>query len=312
MLDPRLLQAQVYVAVIADEGSFSRAARRLCTSQAFLTRRIAELERVLTVRLFERSTRRLELTAAGRMVLPEVRSALRHSERAWDLARNCGRIENGPIRFGYSPYSNTALLLWLYRMDLLELEARGTGPIDLPKPRLTIESAATPALVERVLRGRTHVALGVEPVHDPDLWVESICREPFCVCLPKNHRLARQTAIPVRELQGEQMFWIPRDVHPTFYDQAIEYINSIGVHLICHETGSITHAIEAAAQGLGLAVLPQSVSHLSHTGVVFKSITDRFLQIETVIFARRDRMKGEMQDLILYIAGELHGRKPTA
>jgi DNA-binding transcriptional LysR family regulator len=311
-LDPKLLQAQVYVAVIAAEGSFSRAARRLRTSQAFLTRQIAELEKTLAVKLFDRSTRRLELTAAGRMALPEVQSALLHSERAWELARNCGRIENGPIRFGYSPYSNSMLLLLLYQMDMSELEVQRVGSSDLPEPRLILESAATPELVERVLQGRTRAAIGVQPVHDPDLWVEPINQEPFCLCIPRNHRLAKQTAIPVRDLEGELVFWIPRDLHPEFYDKIGSYVRSTGAHIICHEAHSPTQAIDATAQGLGLAVLPLSVSRLSRPGIVFRPVIDRFLRIETAIFARRDMMKGPMQELILFIAGRLQGKKPAA
>jgi len=108
-LDQSLLQAQIYVAMIAEEGSFSRAARKLRTSQSSLSRRIAELEKTLEVKLFERSTRKLELTAVGKIVLPEIQLALRHSQRAWELARYWGRIRNGPFRIGCSSSSSLSL-----------------------------------------------------------------------------------------------------------------------------------------------------------------------------------------------------------
>ena len=187
MLDPSLLQAQLYVVAAATEGSFSRAARKLCTSRAFVARRIAELERQLAVRLFERSTRHLELTAAGRTALPEFQSALRHAERAYELARNCGRMAAGPLRFGYSPYSDSSLLVHLYSMDFSAFEASRVGCNDLPESRLELESAPTLELAERVLRGKVHAALGVQPLRDPELWVETISREsrsaPAC---PRN------------------------------------------------------------------------------------------------------------------------------
>ena len=100
MLDHSFLETQMYVAVLAEEGSFSRAAQRLRTSQSFLTRKIADLEKNLGAKIFVRSTRRLELTVAGRMLLPDVQLSLRHAERAWDLARYHGRKESGPIRVG--------------------------------------------------------------------------------------------------------------------------------------------------------------------------------------------------------------------
>src|SRR5262249_256479 len=103
MLDYSFLHAQFYVAVVAEEGSFSRAAQRLRTRQSFVTKRIANFERTLGSRLFDRSTRRLELTPAGRRLLPDVQIALRHATRACELARYSATIGSASIRMGYSP-----------------------------------------------------------------------------------------------------------------------------------------------------------------------------------------------------------------
>jgi DNA-binding transcriptional LysR family regulator len=112
VLDYSWLQAQAYIAAIAEEGSFSGAAKRLHTAPSFLTRKIAEVERELRARIFDRTTRRFEVTELGRIVLPEIQLALRHADRAWELARYYGRLSNGPIRLGYSP---TRTNLWFVR-----------------------------------------------------------------------------------------------------------------------------------------------------------------------------------------------------
>ena len=85
MLAP-FLEMQMYAAVLAEEGSFIRAARRLHVSQSSLTRRIAHLENMVGLKIFDRSTRRLGLTAAGRILLPEMQLSLRHAERGWEIA----------------------------------------------------------------------------------------------------------------------------------------------------------------------------------------------------------------------------------
>jgi DNA-binding transcriptional LysR family regulator len=90
-------EIQVYVVVLAQEGSFLRAAQKLHTSQPFLTRRIAYLEKSIGAKLFDRTSRRLELTAAGKLFVPEAIASLNHAERAWDLARYQARIESGPL-----------------------------------------------------------------------------------------------------------------------------------------------------------------------------------------------------------------------
>jgi len=311
MLDHSFLETQMYVAVLAEEGSFSRAAQRLRTSQSFLTRKIADLEKNLGSKIFVRSTRRLELTEAGRMLLPDVQLSLRHAERAWELARYHGRKESGPIRVGYSPYTHSAMLPMLHRLDVSEIEASRVGATDGSGPRLVFESSGTLELVDRVLRGKLHVAFGVQPIQDRELWIEPVAQEPFCICVPKNHGLARRPSLSARDLHGQLLFWIPRDLHPEFYDCTVEYIRSTGAHPVWHEVRSAAQAIEIVSHGFGLALLPNAAARLSHTGVVLKPMSDRFLRIETAMFARRDMLREPLQDFMLFLVSKLQSLKPT-
>lgn len=83
MLDQSVLQAEVYLAVLDEAESFSKAAKRLNTAQSFLTKRIGEVERdMLKVKVFERSTQRVELTDVGRVIVPEIQLALRQAKSA--------------------------------------------------------------------------------------------------------------------------------------------------------------------------------------------------------------------------------------
>jgi LysR family transcriptional regulator, benzoate and cis,cis-muconate-responsive activator of ben and cat genes len=129
------------------------------------------LERTIGVKLFERTSRKVELTKAGRLFVLESTASLNHAERAWDLARYQARIENGPYRIGYSPYTHSAFLPLLDELSLL-LRPPGDDP-----SAFTVESALTRDLVEQVLRGRLHAALGIRPVVDEDLWVQPVGRE---------------------------------------------------------------------------------------------------------------------------------------
>lgn len=309
MVDHGFLQAQVYVAIVAEEGSFSRAARRLHTTQSFVTKRIAKLEQTLGTKIFDRSGRRLKLTPAGRALLPEVQRALRHSERAWDLALYSAKINNGLIRLGYSPYANGALLPTLYHLNLSDFEAQNVGAAGILEPHSELESMNTQELIEQVLRGQVQVGLGIQPIQDRDLWVEQVACEAFCVCVPKNHGLAQRASLSLRDLHGELLLWIPRKLHPAFYDQTVEYIEDTGAHPVYQEMGSFMHAIDMASRGFGLALLPRSASRLSHPGVVFKPMADRFLQIQTAMFARRDLMHGALGNFILFLMSQLQSLK---
>ena len=306
MFDHSFLQTQVYVAAIAEQGSFSRAAKVLNTSQSFLTRKIGTLEKMLGTKLFERSTRKLALTQAGELLLPEIEKSLRHAERGWHLAHFYMRIWKGPLRIGYSPLINSNTLALLHRLDVSDLEkSRMSSSREVPEARAVFESATTTELVDRVLCGELHAGVGVMPAQESGLWTETLIREPFSVCIPKNHPLVQRTAISIRDLQGQVLYWIPRRVNPAFYDVVTEYIQSTGAQVVYQEVCSIAQAIEIVSHNIGLALLPRTASYLSRSGVVFKNITDRYLQIETAIFARKDIIKGSLKDLFPFVVSRL-------
>ena len=310
MLDPRFLQAQVYVATIAEERSFQRAAQRLRTSPAVLTKRVAEVENLLHIRIFDRSSRPLSLTPAGSRLIAEVQESLLHAERAYELARYWSRMERGPIRIGYSSYSNIQQMQRLFNVDLSRYEAQQIVHDNDHEPVLQLESALTPVLAERVLRGQLHAALGVAPVSDKDLWCESIGKEPYCVGVPKGHRLDRPGAwLPLRELNGETVLGPPRHVHPESYAELMRCFHAIGLNVTYQEAPSQTHALELTAARKGLALLPRSACRVTRSGVAYREISDSFVMVETIFFTHRDTMRNEAtKDLILFLAAELKGR----
>src|SRR5260370_16325221 len=97
-IELRLLQ---YVVTIADELSFTRAAKKLFVSQPALSRKIGELETSLGVKLFERSTRQVTLTKAGQVFVEEARAALAHTERAGDLPKPVSQHHPAPPSTGF-------------------------------------------------------------------------------------------------------------------------------------------------------------------------------------------------------------------
>jgi DNA-binding transcriptional LysR family regulator len=270
------LEAQVFVLVLAREGSFHRAAKQLHITQPALTRKINAVEKRLGTKLFVRAYHRLDLTAAGRLFLPDAQASLRHAERAYELARQQAQIEIGPIRLGYAPYVHGDLVPVLERWQLETAKPRG----------VVLETAPTGELMERVIRGRLHGGFGVLPIVDEDsqLWI------------PKNHRLAQKASIPARELDKEVVFWVPRDAHPGFYDRTVEYIQGLGIKPVVHEAAADTQAMDLVAHGFGVALLPKSLSHFSRTGIVFKPMADLFFKIETALFVRQDQRYGDLQD----------------
>lgn len=287
------LELNILIVVIAQEGNFIRASKKLGIAPPSLTRRVASLEKSIGVRLFSRSTRTVELTAAGRLFVQESSLSLSHAERAWELARFQAQIESGPYRIGYSPYTHGAFVPLLNGLSPM------THPPGDEPSGIVLETASTLELMERVLRGRLHAALGVGSIADRDLWVQRVGQEGFAVCVPRNHHLAQKVGVTVHDLDRELVFWMPRSLQPRFYGRVMRYIGSLGVHPVFREVKDTANALQLAAHGFGLALLPGSAAaHISYSGIVFKPLTDRYLGIETVLFMRRDQRYGKLKEIV--------------
>jgi LysR family transcriptional regulator, benzoate and cis,cis-muconate-responsive activator of ben and cat genes len=282
------LEGQVFVVIIVQEGSFVRAAQKLGIPVSSLSRRVTLFEKELGVRLFDRSSRKIELTKAGRLFAPEANASLTHAKCAWELARHQALLEHGPIRLGYSAYVHSALLPVLRRLRAPEAETS----------TMVLESASTIEMVKRVLRGGLHAGIGVLPIRDPDLWTSPIGKEPFYLCLPADHRLAHKATVTVRDLHGEMIFWIPRSGHKRLYDATTKYIHSIGVQVVFQEVRGASHVIEFVGHGFGIGMVPRSAIRVMRTGVVFKPVADQYLRVETALFARKDQKAGPLQSVI--------------
>lgn len=291
MLSKNPLEVHALVVAVAQEGSFVRAAKRLGIAQPSLSRRVQMLEANIGVRLFERTSRRVELTQAGRLFVKESTRSLSYAERAWDLARYQSRMEHGPYRIGYSPYMHSVFLPVLSELSQ-NMRTSSNDPMGA-----VLESASTRELVERVLRGRLNAALCIQPVEDDDLWIQPLSREGFSVCIPRSHRLALKPAVTVPDLDGEILFWLPQNVHPGFYRETTNYLKDVGATPVFKEVRNAMHALDFVSHGFGLSLLPRSAAHISRQGAVFKPLADKYLGIETVLLVRRNERHGKLREV---------------
>ena len=166
-------------------------------------------------------------------------------------------------------------------------------------PPLRLRSASTTQLVWRVRRGELQAAFGVLPIIDKTLWIERVAEEPFCVCLPEHHRLANHSRLPARELSEETVAWIPRSFHRLLYDQVMSYLRTLGFSAErFKEAQTITQALDFVAIGTGIALVPQSASRFQRRGVVFRSLTDDLIRIETALFVQKEQMRSSVKDFI--------------
>lgn len=283
------LQQLLFLEAVLEEGNFVRAADRLHTTHSTISRSLKALSNGLGVELFEKTPLGMKPSNVGRVYGTQIRSSLEQAKLAFDLARYEANLHRRPFYVGHSPYIHSAILPLLEQFTLPGSET----------PPIVLRSAPTMRLVWRVQRGELQAGFGVLPIVDKALWIERVAHEPFCVCIAEHHRLATHSRLAARELSNETLVWIPRSVHRLFYDQIVNYLLTLKFDpRRFQEAYTITQALDFAAHGAGVALVPQSASRFQRPGVSFKPLTDNLIRIETALFVRKDQMRSSVKDFI--------------
>jgi DNA-binding transcriptional LysR family regulator len=185
-----------YMAVLAEELHFGRAAERLGIAQPALTQQIQALERDLGVQLFQRTKRSVRLTVAGRVTLDEAIRTLQQADRTRLVARQAGRGQLGHIEIGFVGSAifsgvlskaifhfreaNPMVELRLNELGILQqLSDVGSGRLDLGIVRLLVKSLPL------------------------DVGISTLFREPIILAVPAQHPLARRKKIALDVLRDE-------------------------------------------------------------------------------------------------------------
>jgi len=252
-----------YFVAVAEELSFTRAAERLRTAQPSLSQQIRQLEADLQVQLLERNHHRVALTNAGRIFLQQARDILGRIEHARNLARKAAAGEAGELSVGTFPSADARIL-----PALRPLVAQM-----LPDLRLILHSRYAVEPVAGLLSGALDVAFLRGPVADEGLDEIELLREPLVIVLPTHHALARRKSIPVRDLDDLPCITLQRSLSPPLYEAAAALYRQakIRMHAVSRADNVLGH-LQMVQEGLGFALLPESISALLPPGVTSKPL----------------------------------------
>jgi DNA-binding transcriptional LysR family regulator len=238
-----LRQLAHFVAVV-EERTFTRAATRSHLSQSALSASIRGLERELDTALFLRTTRHVELTDAGRALLPAARRALEAAREGGDAVHAAKGSLGGSLSLG--GIQTTVVI------NQAELLARFYQRHPAVSLRYTTGTSAS--LIDEVSAGRIDVAFVVLPGRTPsELEARQLATiQTMLVCRP-DHPFAGLETVDLDMLSQETFIAVPRSVTHGAVNRVLRAAGSRGHPPF--EVSDVESTLEFVAHGLGVALL---------------------------------------------------------
>jgi DNA-binding transcriptional LysR family regulator len=256
-----LLRHLRYFVTVAEEQHFGRAAERLHMAQPPLSQQIRRLEADVGVELFVRTTRRVDLTDAGRAYLERARTILASVDSAAIEARRVATGVVGHLVIGCVGSATYSVVPALSRRLADELPG-----VDFSFRGEMLVSDQVDALRD----GTVDIALLRPPVTDSALTVTSLRMERLVVAVPSDHRLATRKQLRVLDLADTDLIVHSAGRRSAMYDVVRRLFAQADLApRVRHEVGDTSTLITLVAGGLGVAVVPEPVKSLALDGVAF-------------------------------------------
>jgi LysR family hca operon transcriptional activator len=284
-----------YFIGVAEAGSFTLAAERLHTVQPSLSRQVRDLEAYIGTPLFERSTRRVRLTAAGQVMLDEARLVLAHADRAVERVRQTARAQNGRLVLGF-----------VFGVEAEQL-VRVTNSLhdELAQVELVMRSQTSPALIAELHEQRLDAAFIRPSEQARGLLSHTLRHERLIAALPAGHRLAGAPSIGIAQLAEEPLINVPREHAPVLHQAVRDYAARYAVELRwSYESENLMMALSLISSVDGVCLLPEYSVRLFPQGVVAVPLADETPTIELALAWHPDNRSPV---LAAFLAGFLKG-----
>lgn len=281
-MSPELRQLRYFIAV-AEEMHFGRAARRLHMTQPPLSQAIQTLEALLGTALFARTRRSVALTAAGRALLPEARRLLQQADGLKTLATRAAAGESGQLSLAFVSMADYSVL----PQSLREFR------LAYPSVHIELQEATTDVQLELLAEGKLDLGILIPPLPDKlkaELDYLPLLSERLMLALTEGSSVAKLTGkISLKRCVDQPLIIFPRRISPAFHDLILSCFRDAGLtpH-IGQEAIQMQTIVGLVSAGMGMALVPQSVSNLKRPGVAYRAFKETSPVVEIGLAWRRD------------------------
>lgn len=233
--------------VVAELGGFNKAARELHVTQTALTRRVQKLEAYLGLKLLDRTTRRVELTAVGREFLPQARAIVQEMTAAVEQLKDMSRRSTGNFTLACIP-SMTSHVLPRVMQRYAQL---------YPGNRIRLLDGSSHEVRNAVLGGQAELGIAVHGEKHPDLAETVLFADALALLCRSPHPLEDRQSVSWSDLRDTELIGISSfTATRVFMDYQLA---KQGIRLQGHyEVQHHATAVNLVAAGVGSAILPSS------------------------------------------------------
>ncbi len=250
-----LHQLQAFIAV-AERGSFRAAAEHIHLSPPALSRRIEKLESIIGTKLFNRTTRDVELTSLGRIFLDRARSAVDDLESAMLGISDIAATRSGRVTVACVP---SAALYFLPQVI-------SSFSLKYPALRIRVIDESMNQTLQSVLSGESDFGIGFMSTLMPEIHFEDIHNDPFVIAMRRDHPLATRKSVSWSAIANERLISVARSSGNRQLLDDVLAKAGIQPHF-AFEVSHIGTLLGMVEAGLGLAAVPRMALPANH-GVV--------------------------------------------
>ncbi len=265
-----------YFIAVAEELHFGRAAAKLHMAQPPLSQQIKRLEDELEVKLFNRTSRRVELTAAGRIFLSEARGIVERANKACSIMMNLGKGQSGYLSLAFNESVINTFLPETVKRFMHEY----------PGVQLSLNELMVIEQFRELDEKRIHLGFMRPFGYDTTAYSKQlVLREEYVLAMPAKHTLcAYPSPLTLDMLRDEPLILFPRTEQPYLRNRFDECFRLSGIAPnIIQEISSKRTTLALVKAGLGLSFVPESSMINAPSDIEFRRLDSDLPPVE--IFA---------------------------
>ncbi len=287
-----------YFVAVAETGGFSRAAERCSVAQPSLSQQIKKLEGEIGQPLFDRLSRKVVLTDAGKMLLPRANAILGELQNIKVEMQPDIETGHGTLSVGFIPTIAPFVLPGVIHIFSQRF----------PNATLEVYEDLTDELVKKIVGAELDVAITSLPIKNNLVQIEELLSEPLLVAASNKYDIVTRAAINVRELD-DFPFIALSEVHCLGEQvQSFCYQQDLDLNIVCHTT-QLSTVQNCVALGLGVSLVPQALAVSDPLEqIVYRTISGVAPQRKIAALTHNKRHKSALANEFIEI---VHAEYPT-